>query len=91
MSETFFNILAERVIANNFSGKRLKDAVNDVIDNFQYKELVVSDIIRFDKKIKLYSYNEVCNMATKGTASFSDFEIRVINGRHWRVLKSDLV
>lgn len=91
MEDEFFNILSERIVKNGFTKKRLEDAVNSIIDNFQYKELNVSDVIRFDKKVKLYTYNEVCYMVTKGQAEFSDFEIRVINGTHYRVYKKDIL
>ncbi len=91
MESSFFNVLAERIIANGFTGKRLKDAVNYILDNFKYKELVISDIIRFDKQVKLYTYNEVCYLVTKNQASFSDFEVREIEGSHYRVKKSDLL
>lgn len=86
----FFNLLSERVVANGFSNERLKDAINHILDNFQYKELVISDIIKFDRKVKLYTYSEVVNMVTKGSATWPDFEIREINGNHFRVKKADL-
>lgn len=90
MGQDFFNLLAERLIDNGFSSKRLKHAVNYVLDNFNYKELNIADIIRFDKRVKLYTYNDVCRMVSKGEASFSDFEMREINGKCYRVKKSDL-
>lgn len=86
----FFNLLSERVVANGFSNERLKDAINHILDNFQYKELVISDIIKFDRKVKLYTYSEVVNMVTKGAAIWSDFEMREINGNHFRIKKADL-
>jgi hypothetical protein len=91
MEGSFFNILAERILSNKFTVHRLKDAVNQIIDNFQYRELTVSDIIRFDKRIKLYTYNEVCNLITKGQASFDEFEVREIDGCHYRIKKTDLL
>ena len=90
MSNDFFNVLAERVVANKFSNKRLQDAVNYVLDNFQYKELNISDIVKFDKRAKLYSYNEVCNLVTKSQASFSDFQIVELEGNTYRVKKTEL-
>lgn len=89
-NKEFFNLLSERVVANGFSNERLKDAVNHVLDNFQYKELVISDIIKFDRRVKLYTYGEVVNMVTKGNATWVDFEIRKINGNHFRIKKTDL-
>ena len=64
-SKEFFNVLAERLVANGFTDERLADAVNNVIDNFQYKELNISDIVRFDKKMRLYNYNEACKLVTE--------------------------
>lgn len=90
MQETFFSLLAERVAMNNFSNERLCDAVNYILDNFQYKQLTISDIIRFDRRVKLYTYNEVVNMVTTYKASFNDFEVRIIDGRYFRVKKSDI-
>lgn len=91
MNNGFFDLLAERIAANKFTSKRLYDAVNSLIDNFNYKELNIADIIKFDKKAKLYSYNEVCRMVSKGEVSFSDFEIREINGECYRVKKTDFI
>ncbi|WP_019540586.1 hypothetical protein [Proteiniphilum acetatigenes] len=91
MSDQFFNLLSERIIANDFTENRLIDAINHVIDNFAYKELNISDVIRFDRKVKLYTYPEVSDLVTAGKASFSDFEIREIDGKTFRVKKSDLI
>lgn len=90
MSDDFFNVLAERIVANKFSNKRLQDAVNHILDNFQYKELNISDIVKFDKRAKLYSYNDVCNLVTRNQASFSDFQIVEIEGNTYRIKKTDI-
>lgn len=91
MQPAFFNLLSERIIANGFSDKRLADAVNNVIDNFEYKELNVSDIIKFDRKVKMHTYTEAAAMVTAGKATFEDFEKREINGNVLRILKTDLL
>ena len=91
MQPAFFNLLSERVIANGFSDKRLTDAVNNVIDNFEFKELNVSDIIKYDRKVKMYTYAEAAAMVTAGKATFEDFEKRDINGNILRILKTDLL
>jgi hypothetical protein len=90
MEEVFFDLLAERIIANDFTGRRLKDAVNHVIDNFPYKELNVSDIVRYDRRIKLYTYSEVSDLWTKGHPP-EDFEKRKIDGTVYWIKKSDLL
>lgn len=91
MERGFFDLLAERIIANGFTVSRLKDAVNHVLDNFQYKELNISDIIRFDRRVKLYTYSEVCQLVTSGKAVWEDFEKRMINGTVFRIKKADLI
>ena len=91
MEPAFFNLLAERIMGNGFTAERLKDAVNHVLDNFQYKELNISDIILFDRRAKLYTHSEVTALVSSGKAEFSDFEIREINGNYFRVKKADLI
>ncbi len=88
-SAEFFNVLAERLIANGFTDKRLSDAVNNIVDNFQYKELNISDVIKFDKKIRLYDHNEYANEATKiGGENFKIF--KKINGKNYWAKISDI-
>lgn len=69
-SKEFFNMLAERLIANGFTDDRLTDAVNNVIDNFKFKELNIADIVKFDKKMKLYNYKEACKLVTEDGFEF---------------------
>ena len=90
MGNEFFNLLAERVVDNGFTSDRLNHAINHVLDNFQYKELNISDIIRFDRRVRLYTHNEVSRMVTECKAAFSDFEIREIGGTFYRILRTDL-
>ena len=91
MQGEFFKILLERLDANNFSNKRLENAVNYVIDKFRYKELNVADIISWDRKINIYTYSQICNLIQKSMINgFDDTEIREINGTKYWVLKRDL-
>lgn len=91
MEKPFFNLLAERIRMNGFTGQRLADAVNSVMDNFRYKELNIADIIKFDKRIKLYTYAEVAELWTQGKATPDDFEKREINGTIYRIKKTDIL
>lgn len=52
-------ILHERLIANNFNQQRLIDAINNVIDTCKYQVPAIAEIISFDKRIKLKSYDDV--------------------------------
>lgn len=89
MAPEFFNLLSERVTAKKFTAERLKDAVNHLIDTFSYRELNVSDVIKFDKRCRLYTYNEVCSMVSKGQAQFADFKVIEIDGKPFRVKITD--
>ena len=86
----FFNLLAERVLANGFSAERLRDAVNMAIDKFVYKRLNIADIISYDKRVKLYTYGELADQVSNGRATMADFEIREIRGNKYWVKKTDL-
>ncbi len=89
-SKEFFNVLAERLIANGFTDERLADAVNNVIDNFQYKELNISDIVRFDKKMKMYNYKEACRLVTEMGYEFGTDLLRtnMDDGVYW-IMKNE--
>jgi hypothetical protein len=89
MEPEFWNILAERIRANRFTSERLRQAVEFVLDNFQYKELNISDIIKFDRRVKLYTAGEFAYAQTTGIDP-SEFEKREIDGVMYRVLKADL-
>ena len=90
-SKEFFNVLAERLIANGFTDERLADAVNNVIDTFQYKELNISDIVKFDKKIRLYTYSEACRLVTeKGYEFGRDLHRRTIDDKVYWVMEKPI-
>lgn len=90
LSNDFISVLSERIRVNNFTDKRLIDAIGNVIDNFQYKAPKISDIIGFDKKLNLYTYNEVCMLVEKGE-SFQDYPIYEVNGIKFRIKISDKI
>ncbi len=89
-SKEFFNVLAERLVANGFTDQRLTDAVNNVIDNFQFKELNISDIVRFDKTVRLYSYQEACRLVTEKGYEFSrDLQRTSVDDRVFWIMKNN--
>jgi len=76
LDKRFFTILAERLIRNNYTIDRLKDAVAYLIDNFH-------------KKVKLYSYNEVLVLIDQNKARFEDFYRHWVGDVLYRVKKSE--
>ena len=91
MNKEFFSLLFERIDENQFTIKRLEDAINHVIDNFPYREINISDIISYDKKIKLHTYNEVCDFVVSKGLKFDDFEKQTHNGKVYWIRKVDLL
>lgn len=89
MEKEFISVLSERVAKNAISENRLKDAVGYLIDTFKYKQPSISDVIGYDRRIKLFNYKEVCSLVNKGEASFTDFHKHWIGDTLFRVLKSD--
>lgn len=71
----FYALLTSRIAANNFTSKRLADAIGNLIDNHPYKTIKIADVISYDKKIKLYSYNEYCREVGKFENAHKDFKV----------------
>lgn len=79
VTSDFVIVLIDRLIANGFTKQRLIDAIGSVIDNCQYPPKV-ADIIGFDRKVKTYSYAEMCAMCSPYKTS-DDFEMVKINNQ----------
>jgi hypothetical protein len=82
-------LLTERVISNKFTLRRLRDAVNNVIDNFQYKVPNISDIIKFDKKVKLLTYDEMLKLNDQTGKAFQEYSKVIISGKNLYVKNSE--
>ncbi|MDD4532612.1 MAG: hypothetical protein PHW22_04200 [Bacilli bacterium] len=91
LPKEFYGLLGNRMKEKGFTDDKMRDAINYVIDNCKYPIPTISEILSYDRVVKLYSYNEVSNMVIRGQASFDDFEKREIGGKIYRVLKSDLL
>lgn len=89
LSTQFMDILIERAIAKNFTAQRLIDAVNFVIDNCQYPSPTLANFLGFDRRIKILSYDELCDLVTTNRASFESYSIMVINGKNFWVRNAD--
>jgi hypothetical protein len=89
VTNAFVDILIERAIANGFTNNRLTDAVNNVIETCHYPTPRLADFLTFDRRVRVYSYNQVCDMVTRNEAKFDDFAIIKIKGEPYRIRKSD--
>jgi len=86
----FFDLVMDRVKEKKFSDQRLKDAVNNLIDNHRYPNPLVSDVVSFDRRAKLHTHSQVCDKVSDGF-KWDDFEFRKMEGRNLWVLKSDII
>jgi hypothetical protein len=69
LPQGFYDILSDRIKANGFSDDRLKDAINNIIDNCIYPVPSIANIISFDKRVKLYTYTEILDLVNQFGAS----------------------
>lgn len=65
---SFYDVFMDMIMdsENNFSDDRLRDAVKHVICNCQYPQPTIAQFISFDKRIKVFTYNEYCKLCDEG-------------------------
>ncbi len=54
----WYEILRERVKAKGITNRQLIDAVNDLIDNFQYPKPTIANILNYNKKVAVLNYDD---------------------------------
>jgi len=81
-------VLKDRFAANNFTDQRMIDSVNNVIDTYVGWDKLpnIANFIQFDKKIKIFTYNEACVF---GMSSLKSIDIGLDKPR-W-ALEEDVV
>ena len=55
----FFDVFTDRLKVNGFNDDRLRDAVDHVIDTCVYPTPTIAQFISFDKRYKIYTYEEM--------------------------------
>ena len=55
----FYEVLSERLKDNGFSDERLMDSIKNVIDTCVYPTPTIAQFISWDKRIKVYTYEEM--------------------------------
>jgi hypothetical protein len=64
-NKEYFQVLKERIKESGFSNEKLKDAVNHVIDTCVYPRPQIAEFLSYDKKIKLYTYDQKIELINK--------------------------
>ena len=72
LPEGFYDVFTDRIKENGFNDDRLKDAVNNVIDNCIYPTPTIAQFISFDKRVKLFKYPEIIEMVEAGDPNAFD-------------------
>ena len=57
----WYNILEKLLDTEKFTDKRLMDATNNLIKTCIYPEPTIANILGYDKKMRLYTYEEAIN------------------------------
>jgi hypothetical protein len=77
----FYDVLTDRIKELGFSDERLKDAVNNLIDTCVYPVPTIANIISWDKRIKLYNYNQIIDLVDKyGVSVWDNYKSVKISG-----------
>ena len=87
LTSDFIVLLIDRITSNKFTHARVTDAINHIIDTCQYKQPSIAEIISYDKKIKVYTYNEIQAMCSPGYMAFEKYKRITINGHPRWIIK----
>lgn len=82
----WYDLLKRQVKEKGFTNKRFYDAVNYVIGNCIYPEPTIAQILRYDRIVKSFTYNEILELNNKNPGSMENY-IRLQSGK-W-VKKTD--
>jgi hypothetical protein len=70
----FFDVFADRIKDNQFTDERLKASINHVIDNCVYPSPTIAQFLSYDKRVKLYSYNDMLKMTETNAKAFEQYK-----------------
>ncbi|NWF87918.1 MAG: hypothetical protein HXY50_00485 [Ignavibacteriaceae bacterium] len=59
----FYDVLEQLLDEEKFTDKRLIDATNNLIKTCQYPEPTIANILGYDKKIKIYTWDELAKIS----------------------------
>lgn len=84
---SFYGILIDRIAANNFGDKRLLDSINHVIETCIYPNPTIANFLNFEKKKKLYTYQEVLKFIHENGGNITEsFEnLKIEDKTYWQL------
>jgi len=81
----FYEVFDERINDNHFTDNRLKDAINSVIDNCIYPVPTIANFISFDKRIKVFNYDEMLKKCNENGDTWDNYKAVLLPGNVKRV------
>lgn len=85
----FFDVLIDRLKNKGFTDSRLIDAVDNILDNSRFPVPMVSDVISWDKRIKLHTYSQIVELVNQnGPVVWDEYKAVKISGIARRVYAS---
>lgn len=75
LHEGFYEILNQRLRENQFTDKRLVDAVNHVIDTCQYPTPTTANFISYDKCVEVLTHNDLLKQLSDDRKVFDRYEV----------------
>lgn len=90
LTPEYLTVLSDFIIENKFSDERLIEAVNNVISNCIYPIPTIATFIGYDKKVRLYTYDEMLEKVnTVGSGVWSNYDKKKIDNKVYWYKKND--
>jgi hypothetical protein len=89
LPKDFFALFIERMKEKGFNDQRMIDSINHVIDTCQFPTPTMANFLSFDKRVKVLTYAEMCNLVTGQGLSSESFAKLRINGNLYWIRKAD--
>jgi hypothetical protein len=84
-SSGVFDVIIERIKANHWGDERIRDAIDHLVETHVYATINPANILSWDKRKKLLSYNDMIDEVNKyGESVWKKYEVIEIKGkRYW--------
>jgi hypothetical protein len=86
----FMAELSKAVVRKKMTARQLSDAVDNLIETCKYPRFSIAEVVGYDKKVRLYDYDEYCGMCHPGMPA-DTFESVQVDDVTYFAKKADLV
>lgn len=89
LAPEFFVVLLDRAKAKGWTDEQILDAAHNVIDNCHYPNPTLANFLNFDRRVKMITYAEMCNLVSTIGESWSSYTRVRVRGKVMFVKQSD--